>query len=42
MVWARQGGIENPRVEAAFATVPRELYLPPPPWRIFPPGGPAE
>ena len=39
MVWARQEGIENARVEAAFATVPREAYLTPPPWRIFSPGG---
>ena len=39
MVWARQDGIENPRVEAAFGKVPREAYLTPPPWRIFSPGG---
>lgn len=38
MVWARRAGIANPRVEAAFATVPREAYLTPPPWRIFSPG----
>jgi protein-L-isoaspartate(D-aspartate) O-methyltransferase len=29
---------ENERVEAAFAAVPRERYLTPPPWRIFAPG----
>ena len=29
---------QNPRVEAAFAAVPRERYLTPPPWRIFAPG----
>jgi protein-L-isoaspartate(D-aspartate) O-methyltransferase len=29
---------ENERVEAAFAAVPRERYLTPPPWRIFSPG----
>ena len=39
MVWARREGIDNPRVEAAFAAVPREKYLTPPPWRIFSPGG---
>ena len=39
MVWARREGIDNPRVEAAFAAVPRENYLTPPPWRIFSPGG---
>jgi protein-L-isoaspartate(D-aspartate) O-methyltransferase len=27
------------RVEAAFATVPREDFLTPPPWTVFPPGG---
>ena len=32
-------GVENPRVEAAFAAVPREEFLTPPPWRIFLPGG---
>ncbi len=39
MVWARQEGFDNPRVEAAFAAVPRESYLTPPPWRVFSPGG---
>lgn len=39
MRWARDAGIDNPRVEAAFAAVPRERYLTPPPWRIFAPGG---
>jgi len=29
---------QNPRVEAAFAAVPRERYLTPPPWRMFAPG----
>jgi protein-L-isoaspartate(D-aspartate) O-methyltransferase len=37
--WARDTGLETTRVEAAFATVPRERYLTPPPWRIFAPGG---
>jgi protein-L-isoaspartate(D-aspartate) O-methyltransferase len=31
-------GAQNPRIEAAFAAVPRERYLTPPPWRIFAPG----
>ena len=35
-------GVENPRVEAAFAAVPREDFLTPPPWRIFLPGGVIE
>jgi len=35
-------GVENPRVEAAFAAVPREEFLTPPPWRIFLPGGVIE
>jgi protein-L-isoaspartate(D-aspartate) O-methyltransferase len=39
MVWAREAGIDNPRVQAAFAAVPRKRYLTPPPWRIFAPGG---
>jgi protein-L-isoaspartate(D-aspartate) O-methyltransferase len=39
MVWAREAGTDNPRVQAAFAAVPRENYLTPPPWRIFAPGG---
>ncbi|NNM71875.1 protein-L-isoaspartate O-methyltransferase family protein [Enterovirga aerilata] len=39
MAWARRDGLENSRVEAAFAAVPRESYLTPPPWRIFSPGG---
>jgi protein-L-isoaspartate(D-aspartate) O-methyltransferase len=29
----------NPRVEEAFASVPREDFLTPPPWRVFSPGG---
>jgi protein-L-isoaspartate(D-aspartate) O-methyltransferase len=35
----RATGARNPRVEAAFAVVPREDFLTPPPWRIFSPGG---
>jgi protein-L-isoaspartate(D-aspartate) O-methyltransferase len=31
-------GQANARVEAAFAAVPRERYLTPPPWHIFSPG----
>src|SRR6186713_2720361 len=38
----RSTGVENPRVEAAFAAVPREEFLTPPPWRIFLPGGVIE
>lgn len=34
-----RAAIKHPRVEAAFATVPRERYLTPPPWLIFSPGG---
>ena len=33
------GWVTDPRIERAFATIPREAFLPPPPWRIFPPGG---
>lgn len=39
MVSARAAGLDVARVEAAFAAVPRERYLAPPPWRIFSPGG---
>jgi protein-L-isoaspartate(D-aspartate) O-methyltransferase len=39
MVWAREAGMDNPRVQAAFAAIQRERYLTPPPWRIFAPGG---
>jgi protein-L-isoaspartate(D-aspartate) O-methyltransferase len=35
----RAGGIRDAGVEEAFATVPRERYLTPPPWSIFAPGG---
>jgi protein-L-isoaspartate(D-aspartate) O-methyltransferase len=28
-------GIDNPRVEQAFASVPREAFLPPPPWTVI-------
>lgn len=35
---ARGAGLPTERVEAAFAAVPRERYLPSPPWRIFAPG----
>ncbi len=31
---ARLGGVSDPRVEAAFAAVPREDYSGPPPWRV--------
>lgn len=30
----RLAGVDNPRIEAAFATVPREAFLPGPPWRL--------
>ena len=39
MPGASEAGRANPRVEAAFASVPREDYLTRPPWRIFAPGG---
>jgi protein-L-isoaspartate(D-aspartate) O-methyltransferase len=32
---AAAGGAVDPRVEAAFAQVPREAFMGPPPWRIF-------
>jgi protein-L-isoaspartate(D-aspartate) O-methyltransferase len=35
----RDSGVRHARVEEAFATVPRENYLTPPPWAIFAPGG---
>jgi protein-L-isoaspartate(D-aspartate) O-methyltransferase len=35
----RQMGVAHGRVEEAFAAVPREAYLTPPPWAIFAPGG---
>jgi protein-L-isoaspartate(D-aspartate) O-methyltransferase len=38
----RLAGTENERVERAFATVPREGFLTPPPWRTFSPGGVVE
>lgn len=38
----RATGARNPRVEAAFAAVPREDFLTPPPWRVFSPGGVIE
>jgi protein-L-isoaspartate(D-aspartate) O-methyltransferase len=38
----RSTGAENARVEDAFATVPRENFLTPPPWRVFSPGGVIE
>src|SRR4051812_5288523 len=38
----RSTGAGNPRVEAAFAAVPREEFLDRPPWRIFSPGGVIE
>jgi protein-L-isoaspartate(D-aspartate) O-methyltransferase len=36
---ARSGGIHHSGVEEAFASVPRENYLTPPPWTTFAPGG---
>ena len=35
-------GLTAPRVEAAFANVPRENFLTPPPWALFAPGGVME
>jgi protein-L-isoaspartate(D-aspartate) O-methyltransferase len=35
----RHMGVPHARVEEAFAAVPREAYLTPPPWTIFAPGG---
>lgn len=35
-------GVEHERVREAFATVAREAFLTPPPWRIFSPGGVLE
>jgi protein-L-isoaspartate(D-aspartate) O-methyltransferase len=29
---ARAAGVEDPRIEDVFATIPREDFLPPPPW----------
>jgi len=31
----RLAGIDNPRIEEAFASVPREAFLPPPPWTVI-------
>lgn len=42
MIWARRAGLPTERVEAAFRTVPRERYLPPPPWRLGPPRRPQD
>lgn len=36
---ADAAGIRHARVEEAFAFVPREAFLTPPPWTIFAPGG---
>jgi protein-L-isoaspartate(D-aspartate) O-methyltransferase len=30
----RRAGVSDPRIEAAFAAVPREDFAGPPPWRI--------
>ena len=38
----RSTGAENARVEEAFASVPREDFLTPPPWCVFSPGGVIE
>jgi protein-L-isoaspartate(D-aspartate) O-methyltransferase len=35
----RAAGVRDPRVAGAFAAVPRETFLPPPPWHIEGPGG---
>jgi protein-L-isoaspartate(D-aspartate) O-methyltransferase len=35
----RAGWVTDPRIERAFATIPREGFLTPPPWTFFPPGG---
>jgi len=35
----RAAWVTDPRVERAFAMIPREGFLPPPPWTVFPPGG---
>jgi len=35
----RSAWITDPRIERAFATIPREAFLKPPPWVVFPPGG---
>jgi protein-L-isoaspartate(D-aspartate) O-methyltransferase len=35
----RESGVHHSQVEEAFATVPRENFLTPPPWTIFAPGG---
>ncbi|MGO4573667.1 protein-L-isoaspartate O-methyltransferase family protein [Microvirga sp. 2TAF3] len=31
----RMGGCDDPRIEQAFAAVPRENFLPPPPWTLI-------
>ena len=36
---ADAAGVASPRIHAAFATVPRERFLAPPPWTIFEPSG---
>ena len=35
----RAGWVTDPRIERAFAAIPREGFLRPPPWTVFPPGG---
>jgi len=35
----RAAGVRDPRVAGAFASIPRETFLPPSPWRIEGPGG---
>src|ERR1700722_8113396 len=35
----RRAGVSDPRIEAAFAAVPREDFAGPPPWRIGSGGG---
>jgi protein-L-isoaspartate(D-aspartate) O-methyltransferase len=31
----RQAAVDDPRVKAAFAAIPREAFLPPPPWTVI-------
>lgn len=35
----RAAWVTDPRIERAFAMIPREGFLPLPPWTVFPPGG---
>lgn len=42
MVLAERAALPTARIEPAFAAVPREAFLTPPPWRVLAPGGPME